>query len=829
MQEELDVQLKAWVNEVQELAYDIEDSIDAFMAHVEQNPDVPLGIKGFMSTKIQKLKKLLCHRKFVGKFLDFKNRVVEANERRRRYEVDECTSITTTSDLIVDPRLPALYSGFDELVGIGGPMDCIIKLLANQADSDSSTLQLKVVSIVGCGETRHGEDLNGFATSSTGDWYLIIIDDIWSISDWNIVKSAFPDNNLRSRIIATTRIMDVAKSCSYNLQCYVHTIQPLNHQDSSRLFIKRIFPSGCGIPQHLKEVSNAILKRCGGLPLAILIIAGLLASKSTRKDEWEAVHNSVGSEMDQNHTLKGFRKILMLSFYDLPHDLKTCFLYLSIFPEDDLIVRENLVWKWIAEGFIRKEHGKRRDQVAERYFNDLINRNMIQAVGVRYSGNIYGCRVHDLVLDIIKSLSAEINFVTVMDNKSDRSFPMKIRRLSLQASNLEDQEMQKLVSSQSHIRSFIMFSDFKQAPDLVNLYALRVLDLSKCSCLENSHIKCLISLFQLRYLSLPCRITELPEQIGNLQHLEVLNISCCQIKRLPESIVKLGKLMCLHVASGVKLPDEIGRMQTLQELESISIPCNSVKLVEEIGKLTRLRRLAVETGITVELGDQEVRYREMLVSSLRLHIKNYIYLVPKWTKMLSSLVRLCLSVTGIEEGDIHVLKGIPTLLSLRLELKKPPQQRLVIGSEGFKYLNELQFFCSYSAMPLRFAPGAMPELHRLRLEFQARETMSMYGDYDFGIQHLSGIRDIRVEIKAEIGCFSRDTDIESKAAKDAITGACIIHPNCPVFNVQLSVTMIYIPKERAQLIGLQSATNEVNGGMEGTFIAYGNTISYRPS
>lgn len=901
MQDELDVQLKAWVSELRELAYDIENSIDAFMVRIEHYSDESAGIKGFMSKKIHKLKKLRCHHKFSAVFLELKERVVEANERRRRYEVDGSTSGTTTSDLLVDSRLPALYSGLDELVGIKGPRDCIIKLLTYEADSGPSRQQLKVVSIVGCGglgkttlANQVYKEINGqfdckafVSVSQKPDMrkilmdllsqilgngspmcfdeqrlidklreflkdkrYLIVIDDIWSTSAWEIVKSAFPDNNLRSRIITTTRIMDVAKSCSANLQEYVYTIKPLNHQDSSKQFVKKIFPSGCGVPQHLKEVSNAILKKCGGLPLAILIIAGLLASKYDRKDEWEAVHNSIGSELGKNHTLEGFRRILMLSFYDLPHDLKTCFLYLSIFPEDDLIVRKQLVWKWVAEGFIRKVRGKRPDQVAESYFYDLINRNMIQAVGVQYKGNIYGCRVHDLVLDLIRSLSAQINFVITIDDKGYESSPRKIRRLSLQASNLEDQEMQKLVSNQSHIRSLIMFRAFKKAPDLFKFHALRILDLSECNCLEDHHITCIVNMFQLRYLSLPCRITELPEQTGNLQHLEVLNIRRCMIKTLPESIVKLGKLMCLHVKSGVKLPDEIGRMQALQELESISIPCNSVRLIEEIGRLTRLRRLTVETASTTEkMGDQEVRFREMLVSSLtelgrngleslcisyphgqnfildslfgsgcslpKLHeldIKNYLCWVPRWITMLSSLVHLCLSMYDIDEEDMRVLNGISTLLFLRLELRNPPEERLVIGCDGLRHLNELHVFCQHCAMPLTFAPGAMPELHRLRLEFGARETLRMYGDFDFGIEHLSGLRDIRVDINYYSG--GTDMDAEAVAAKDAITTASIIHPNRPLHDVRMHVTMMFTLKEAAQSVGLQSATKELNLGTD---------------
>lgn len=103
MQDELDVQLKAWVSELRELAYDIEDSIDAFMVRIEHYSDESSGIKGFMSKKIHKLKKLRCHHKFSAVFLELKERVVEANERRRRYEVDGSTSGTTTSDCLLIP------------------------------------------------------------------------------------------------------------------------------------------------------------------------------------------------------------------------------------------------------------------------------------------------------------------------------------------------------------------------------------------------------------------------------------------------------------------------------------------------------------------------------------------------------------------------------------------------------------------------------------------------------------------------------------------------------------------------------------------------------
>lgn len=134
-------------------------------------------------------------------------------------------------------------------------------------------------------------------------------------------------------------------------------------------------------------------------------------------------------------------------------------------------------------------------------------------------------------------------------------------------------------------------------------------------------------------------------------------------------------------------------------------------------------------------------------------------------------------------------------------------------------------FCQHSAMPLTFAPGAMPELHRLRLEFGARETLRMYGDFDFGIEHLSGLWDIRVDINYYSG--GTDMDAEAVAAKDAITTASIIHPNRPLHDVRMHVTMMFTLKEAAQSVGLQSATKELNLGtdFQRTFVQIGNETS----
>jgi hypothetical protein len=70
------------------------------------------------------------------------------------------------------------------------------------------------------------------------------------------------------------------------------------------------------------------------------------------------------------------RHVLNLCYNDLPHPLKTYFLYLVVYPEDYKIEKVNLLRRWIAEGFVGYQYGRSPEEVAESFFNELINRGI---------------------------------------------------------------------------------------------------------------------------------------------------------------------------------------------------------------------------------------------------------------------------------------------------------------------------------------------------------------------------------------------------------------------------------------------------------------------
>jgi len=136
------------------------------------------------------------------------------------------------------------------------------------------------------------------------------------------MRCALPDNNGRYRIIITTCNVNVAEEVG------AYELKPLCLQESRTLLYRRIFHNEDKVKcpdEQLAEVSDRILKKCAGVPLAIITIASLLASKGGMILEWYELCNSVGTGLENNQDVRNMRNILSLSYYDMPAHLRTCF------------------------------------------------------------------------------------------------------------------------------------------------------------------------------------------------------------------------------------------------------------------------------------------------------------------------------------------------------------------------------------------------------------------------------------------------------------------------------------------------------------------------
>ncbi|KAL7163287.1 hypothetical protein ACSBR2_039393 [Camellia fascicularis] len=124
-----------------------------------------------------------------------------------------------------------------------------------------------------------------------GKRYLIVIDDLWDIGAWVNLKMYFPNDNNGSRVMFTSRLKEVAMHASPD--CYPHCLRFLTKEESWELLQRKVFQNG-SCPLELILIGKQIVKKCKGLPLAIVAIAGLLAKNKTRK-WWKQVAQSVSS------------------------------------------------------------------------------------------------------------------------------------------------------------------------------------------------------------------------------------------------------------------------------------------------------------------------------------------------------------------------------------------------------------------------------------------------------------------------------------------------------------------------------------------------------
>ena len=629
---------------------------------------------------------------------------------------------------------------------------------------------------------------------------------------------------MSSRIIATTRIVEVARSCCPRDDFYrIYEMEALSDLHSKRLFFKRIFGSEDCCPDVLKQVSIKILKKCGGLPLAIISISSLLANRPKIKDEWERVSRSIGSALEKNPSLEGMNSILSLSYNDLPPNLKTCLLYLSIFPEDTVIDRECLVRRWIAEGFICEERGHSKQEVAENHFYELINKSMVQPVEVGYDGKARACRVHDMMLELIISKSIEDNFITFVGHGQTDVANRHglIRRLSI---HHIDQELASVLANEdlSHVRSLTVTASacIKYLPSLVGFEALRVLDFQWCQNMQEYDMNGIDKLFQLKYLSLRgTDMSKLPSGIVRLYGLETLDLRNTYIEELPPEIVQLVKLQHLLACDTyywdggrAKIPKGIRNMRNLRVISGFNVIKSSLGAAEELGNLTALQELHLQ--LDGEGSQEYKKHEEMLLSSLcklgRCKLQSlWIYSddstplqfldswsllpsslqrfrmttdycfpkMPKWiTPKLTGLAYLNINLVVITEEDLHIHGEMRALLSLVLSFYGAQNERIIVRGHAFPCLKEFYVSLSLLDIPwntyLKFEEGAMPKLEKLDVPFFV-SVAKAYG-FSLGINHLPCLK------HAEVILDNRDaTSSERKAAAAAIRNEANANPNHP--------------------------------------------------
>ncbi|XP_027063727.1 putative late blight resistance protein homolog R1A-4 [Coffea arabica] len=204
-----------------------------------------------------------------------------------------------------------------------------------------------------------------------GKKYLVVLDDVWESGLWNDLNLAFQDAPKGSKILITSRFSNITAHVKLGEP---HYLRLLTEEQSWQLLQKKVFgEEEC--PQSVHGAGIEIARFCGGLPLTVVIIAGVLAT--LERDGW------IWEEFARRITLTMVcgtdpcMASLELSYEKLPPPLKPCFLYFAAFREAEKIGTKNLMCLWIAEGLVERKEGRRLEDVAEEYLMSLIGRNLV--------------------------------------------------------------------------------------------------------------------------------------------------------------------------------------------------------------------------------------------------------------------------------------------------------------------------------------------------------------------------------------------------------------------------------------------------------------------
>ncbi|XP_062007138.1 disease resistance protein RGA2-like isoform X2 [Rosa rugosa] len=431
-----------------------------------------------------------------------------------------------------------------------------------------------------------------------GKKFLLVLDDIWdtksigvTIEKWTYLKTLLNVGANGSKIIITTRNKSVALLVS---PLYMHSLEGLSHKDCMSLFIQRAFKRGgeqCY--QHLIEIGEDIVKKCGGVPLAVATVGSMLYL-NTERHHWLSVRDDDMWSIGNDNILPA----LKLSYDALPQHLKPCFAFCSLFPKDFEFRSGFLASLWLAQGYL-KTCNKNEDfeQIGIDYIRQFCSRSLFQVEMDLKTFMIF--KIHDLVHDLAISV-AQIEYSTV--NFRPSSALEMVRHVSISKKDLlgEEAQVPDFMLKSKKLRTILIPEDTQMNQCFVKTCIsrfkyMRVLDLSRLPLEELP--SSIGSLFHLRYLNL-CynnKIKRLPNSISKLLNLETLYLAGCNaLEEIPKDIGNLINLRSMLITTQqTYLPKGIRRLNSLQSLYFDG--CVNLKsLGEEIQFLNNLRKLWIK-------------------------------------------------------------------------------------------------------------------------------------------------------------------------------------------------------------------------------------------
>jgi Leucine-rich repeat (LRR) protein len=590
----------------------------------------------------------------------------------------------------------------------------------------------------------------------------VIVDGFIGFANWNSILQSLPNNGKGSRIVFVSALE--GKEAAYaNPELLPLKIENINKEECRNLFLRKffgadrefrhdIFQSPC-YTQILDKECNDVFEITDGLPLAIVVLAGILRSKGIKG--WAKVFNQLKSDDKP----KQVKMILALSFDDLPSRLKFCFLYFAGMPKNTIINAKRLVRLWAAEGFLNPDDGKTMEDTGQYYLKELISRGMINLVQRDINGGVWLVAIHDRLHTLTQEKARQESFLEVHDN-AHAIAPGSVRRLHLHncmqsyvPMGTSFPKMRSILGDFAENRSrdvetgvggllknqgsYIDLRDhalrFLQGSKFLRVIDLRGLRITKVP-------REIGGMVHVRYLGLWSRyLTELPSSIARLTNLQTLDIKRTEVKKVAEAFWEIPTLQ--HVmASKLRLPKSSGVLNDMQTLTGFVCHDPSGDGITPLHHMVHLRSLDIsglterhwqgladifkklESLLNLRLAGDNIpfslftrfalRRLQILELSGRIDASN-VDMQEKCT--LPNLTRLVLKLTMADQTLMNMISELPSLMELVMSEESYGEETLVFQHGGFSNVRSLVMTNLTKLSELTLMARSIPNIRRIAL------------------------------------------------------------------------------------------------------------------
>lgn len=543
-----------------------------------------------------------------------------------------------------------------------------------------------------------------------GKKFLLVIDDVWNCNrvDWLVLKKLLGNGDRGSRILVTTRYKITASIMGENRGLY--ELGGLADGDCWCLFEKWAFGEGeSACHPNLARIGQEIVMKCGGVPLAIRTLGGLL-SGSKEESYWLSVRNSdtwgIGHIAESED---GILSVLKLSYDQLPLGLKECFAYCCLLPKGREFDKQDLIHLWMAQSFIHSPDQSDQQQledIGSWYVNELVSRSIFDVVRENHKGEIVECRMHDLLHDLAKSVAESL--MASSGTTANNTRHLSLWDTEVPTSYLNLPKLRTLVlhtkCSESELHALLSGSTY-----------LRVLDLS------NSGLKhvpsCIGNMKHLRYLNLSGNpdLQSLPDSICGLHFLQTLKLSGCRrISTFPRNFSHLVSLRHLVITTPYVWEKQLGTLTSLRWL-TIENCRNLLSLTEVTQHLVALRTLRIHNCSKL--------------TSLPSSLKNCIALEDLEVVNCPKMESLEICMQGLSSFRSLTIKGLHKLTTLPMKLEF--------------YASSLQYLIIIDCLSLMKLPDCVGNLSSL-MRVHIRYCPNLQ-NLPHGFSHLSALQVLKID------------------------------------------------------------------------------------